>query len=256
VAETEVAARTILKSRYLVALTGAGVSVESGIPPFRGPDGLWTRFGEPDMRDYERFKADPKGWWDRRLKHTQEPMGLGRSIRGAEPNLGHYAFAKLEQIGVLKALITQNIDNLHNVAGSRNVVEIHGNAYKLRCTTCHNRYEAEGFQVKEIPPRCPECGGVMKEDTVMFGEPIPSDVLRRCYEETHKCDCMLVIGTSGIVYPAAALPISVKQGGGILIEVNPRETELTVLCDITLRAPSGEVLPKLVEEIKRMREGQ
>jgi len=253
VAETGVAARAILKANYLVALTGAGVSVESGIPPFRGPDGIWTRFGEPDMRGYERFKANPKEWWDRRLKRTQGPTSLGRSIRGAEPNPGHYALAELEQIGVLKALITQNIDNLHRVAGSRNVIEIHGNSYKIRCIACHSRYEAKDFRIKEIPPRCPECGGVLKDDTVMFGEPIPPDVLSRCYEETQKCDCMLVVGTSGIVYPAAALPISVKQGGGVLVEVNPRETELTTLSDIIIRASSGEALPILVNEIKRMR---
>lgn len=245
------ATRAILGARYLVALTGAGVSVESGIPPFRGPGGIWTRFGEPDMRGYERFKTDPKAWWGRQ-EGTRGRRGLGGSMRRAEPNPGHYALAELEQMGLLKALITQNVDNLHNIAGSRNVIEVHGNSYKLRCISCHRRFDRETFRVEEIPPRCPECGGVVKGDTVMFGEPIPPDVLRRCYEETGRCDCMLVVGTSGVVYPAASLPIIVKREGGTLIEVNPYDTELTSLCNIIIRAPSGEALPKLVEEIKRM----
>lgn len=249
--EIEAAVEAILRARYVVALTGAGVSVESGIPPFRGPGGLWTRFGEPDMRGFERFKADPKGWWERRLRGVSRPGGLGEALRRARPNPGHYALAELERMGILRALITQNIDNLHFQAGSRNVIEIHGNAYKLRCVSCHSRFDRESFRIEEIPPRCPLCGGLIKSDTVMFGEPIPPDVLRRCYDETAKCDCMLVIGTSGVVYPAASLPIAVKQSGGVLIEVNPRETELTPLCDIIIRAPSGEALPRLVEAIKR-----
>lgn len=250
------AADAILKARYLIALTGAGVSVESGIPPFRGPGGIWTRFGEPDIRGYERFKADPKAWWERRLKGTTgRGGGRGGSMRRAEPNLGHYALAELERMGLLKALITQNVDNLHNAAGSRNVIEIHGNSYKLRCISCHRCFDRETFRVEEVPPHCPECGGVVKGDTVMFGEPIPPDVMRQCYEETGKCDCMLVVGTSGVVYPAASLPIAVKRADGILIEVNPRETELTDISDIIIRAPSGEALPRLVEEIKRRRRG-
>jgi len=133
----ERAAELIISSSYVTALTGAGVSVESGIPPFRGPGGLWTRFGEPPMDGYRRFLADPKRWWEERLKRMEG--GLTQSIFRAQPNPGHHALAELERLGVLKALITQNIDDLHNKAGSRRVLEIHGNIYKLRCIECLSR---------------------------------------------------------------------------------------------------------------------
>ena len=246
----ERAAELILSSSYVTALTGAGISVESGIPPFRGPGGLWTRFGEPPMDGYQRFLADPKRWWEERLRRL-ETGELAQTIFKAKPNPGHYALAELERLGVLKTLITQNIDDLHNRAGSRNVLEIHGNIYKLRCLNCLSRFPLEGFDLSELPPRCPNCGGLVKSDTVMFGEPIPSDVLNRCLEEAGKSDCMLVIGTSAVVYPAAGLPLIVKRNGGALIEVNPNETELSPLCDVIIRASSGRALPRLVEEVKR-----
>ena len=242
----------ILSAEYVVALTGAGVSVESGIPPFRGPGGLWTRFGEPPMDGYRRFLADPKKYWEERLK-PRKRRGLGTSISEAKPNPGHYALAEMEEIGLMKTLITQNIDNLHIVAGSRKVLEIHGNTHKLRCVECSARFARSEFDLSELPPRCPKCNGVVKGDTVMFGEPIPSDVLRRCMTEAKRCDCMLLIGTSAIVYPAASLPLTVKQKGGTLIEVNPMQSELTSLCDISVRAPSGEALPKLVSALRRLR---
>ncbi len=246
----ERAVELILSSSYVTALTGAGVSVESGIPPFRGPGGLWTRFGEPPMNGYQRFLANPKRWWEERLRRL-ETGELTQTIFRAKPNPGHYALAELEHLGILKTLITQNIDDLHNKAGSRRVLEIHGNIYKLRCLNCLSRFSLEGFDLSELPPRCPNCGGLVKSDTVMFGEPIPRDVLTRCLEEAERSDCMLVIGTSAVVYPAAGLPLIVKRNGGFLIEVNPNETELSLLCDVVIRASSGRALPRLVEEVKR-----
>ena len=248
------AATLILSADYVVVLTGAGVSVESGIPPFRGPGGIWTRFGEPPMDGYQRFLADPKSWWEGRLKPGRR-RGLGVSILDAKPNPGHYALAEMEEVGILRAVITQNIDNLHTAAGSRNVLEIHGNVHKLRCVKCGARFPRNGFDLSELPPRCPRCGGVVKGDTVMFGEPIPQDVLSRCMEEAERCDCMLVVGTSAAVYPAAGLPLIVKRRGGALIEVNPRTSELNSLCDVCIRAPSGEALPKIVSALKGLREG-
>ena len=244
----------ILSAEYVVALTGAGVSVESGIPPFRGPGGLWTRFGEPSMDGYSRFVADPKKYWEGRLK-PRKRRGLGTSISKAEPNPGHYALAEMEEMSLLKTLITQNIDNLHAAAGSRNVLEIHGNTQKLRCVECNARFPRDEFDLSELPPRCPKCNGVVKGDTVMFGEPIPSDVLRICTAEAERCDCMLIVGTSAVVYPAASFPLVVKQRGGTLIEVNPMRSELTSLCDISIRAPSGEALPKLVSALRKLRGG-
>ncbi len=243
------AAELILSAEYVVALTGAGVSVESGIRPFRGPGGLWTERGEPPMDGYTRFMEDPKGYWERRLD-PERRRGFGRSVHEAQPNPGHLALSELEEMGVLKSLITQNTDNLHIAAGSTNVHEIHGNVHKLRCINCTTRYPVEGFDVSELPPRCPSCGGVIKGDTVMFGEPIPAPTLNTCLAEAERSDCMLVIGTSAMVFPAAARPLNVKRRGGVLIEFNPRESELSGVCDVTVRAPSGESLPILVSRLK------
>jgi NAD-dependent deacetylase len=245
----ERASKLILSAGYVVALTGAGVSVESGIRPFRGPGGLWTERGEPSMDGWTRFKMDPKAYWER-MTDPKRRGGLGRSLHEAEPNPGHVALAEMEGMGLVKALITQNIDNLHIEAGSVNVLEIHGNSKKLRCTVCNARFPREGFDLSVLPPLCPACGGVVKGDTVMFGEPIPEEVLRGCFEETERSDCMLVVGTSGAVVPAASLPFTVKRKGGTLVEVNPLQSELSYLCDVCVRAPSGEALPLLVSRLK------
>jgi NAD-dependent deacetylase len=250
--EIDQAARLILDASYVVALVGAGMSVESGIPPFRGPGGLWTKYGEPDMRGYDRFLADPKGWWEARLSRDGYRAEFLDSLEQAKPNPGHHALAQLEDMGVLKHIITQNVDNLHYAAGSRNVAEIHGNMFKLRCIACNSRWQREEFSIKELPPYCPNCGGLVKSDGVMFGEPIPPDVLERCQVEAGKCDCMLLIGTSATVYPAAAFPNIVRSKGAPLVEINPLETTLSDVCNVVLRAPSAEVLPPIVERIKEL----
>jgi len=229
------------------------MSVESGIPPFRGPGGLWTKYGEPDMGGYDRLVADPKGWWESIRRREGYASEMLRGIEQAKPNPGHYALAELEQMGILRCIITQNVDNLHNAAGSKNVAEIHGNIFKLRCISCGSRYARGEISVEVLPPRCPKCGGVIKTDGVLFGEPIPADVLRRCEEETAKCDCMLIIGTSAQVYPTAGFPSYVHKRGGSLIEINPYDTPLTNSCKVVIRAPSGETLPQIVAFIKHLR---
>ena len=246
------AARLIIGSRHVVALVGAGLSVESGIPPFRGPGRLWTRYGEPDMLGYDRFLEDPKKWWEERMHPSQAQLELTVALTQAKPNAGHRALRDLEEMGCLKHIITQNIDNLHQEAGSRAITEIHGNLTKLRCLDCGQRWLLAEFPLEELPPRCPNCGGFVKSDGVMFGEPISRDALDECVTQTRLCDCMLLVGTSAVVYPAAGLPVDVKRGGGKLIEVNPQETALTDLCDVVLRAPAGESLPLLVARVREL----
>ena len=247
----EEAAKLIKGSRYVIALTGAGVSVESGIRPFRGPGGLWTEYGEPSMDGYRRFEQDPKRHWEDMISPDRKSR-FSDDLNKAKPNLGHYAFAELEAIGVIRTLITQNIDNLHSEAGSQRVLEIHGNRLKLRCIECGTRFQKIGFDLSTLPPHCPECGGIVKEDVVMFGEPIPRDVLAECQADAEKSDCIIVTGTSAIVFPAASLPLIIKERDGAIIEVNPFENELSKISDVVVRAPSGEALPALVKTLKRL----
>jgi NAD-dependent deacetylase len=244
------AARLLARSRHAVAMVGAGLSKESGIPTFRGEGGLWTRFGEPPMNGYQRFMADPRAWWLQRIEERSRPSELADAIAAAAPNPGHLALAELERMGVLKHVITQNIDNLHQMAGTVTITEIHGNRTKLRCVDCSHRAPAREFAAEAVPPRCPECGGVVKSDTVMFGEPIPPDALAECNRQARLCDVMLVIGTSGVVYPAADYPIQVLRAGGSLIESNVDETPFTPYAAAVLRGPSGVLLPQLVEAIR------
>jgi len=248
----EAAARLVVASRHVVALVGAGHSVESGIPPFRGPGGLWTKYGDPDMLGYQNFMRDPKKWWEETLSRTGPMRELLDALAQAQPNPGHHALAQLEQLGQLQHIITQNIDNLHQEAGSVAITEIHGSRVKLRCIGCNSRWPVDEFPIEELPPKCPQCGGMVKSDTVMFGEPIPRDALEECIRQTRMCDCMLLVGTSGVVYPAAGFPQDVKMSGGALIEINTNETALTPLCDIILRAPTGTSLPRLVERVRQL----
>ncbi len=248
------AARLIVKSQHAVALVGAGLSVESGVPTFRGPGGMWTKYGEPDMRGYERFVDDPGKWWEERISRSSTYKELGDALDEALPNDGHFALRDLEEAGYLKHIITQNIDNLHQIAGSQAITEIHGNRTKVRCIMCCRRWDLDAVSLDELPPRCPEelCRGILKNDTVMFGEPIPRDALDECIDQTRQCDCMLLVGTSAVVYPAASFPQEVRSSGGVLIEVNPNETPLTPMCHIVLRAPAGEALPLVARRVREM----
>lgn len=249
-AEIRRAAETLVAARRAVALTGAGLSVESGIPPFRGPGGIWTKYGEPPMDGYQRFLRDPAAAWREQLAPRADWMrALTEAVRDAKPNAGHLALAALERHGLLAALITQNIDDLHRQAGHANLLEIHGNHRLLRCLACSARFEPHGIDVDpdDLPPHCPQCGGVVKGDVVVFGEPIPADVLQGCYAAVASADCMLVAGTSATVYPAAELPYEVLRAGGVVIEVNLDASELSEAATISLRGPGGPVLVRLLE---------
>jgi len=205
------------------------------------------------MDGYERFLRDPRRAWEERLNPSGPMRELWEALAAARPNPGHLALVELEELGLLRCTITQNVDDLHRAAGSARLLEIHGNATLIRCIACVARYPRAHIDFAELPPRCPRCQGILKSDTVSFGEPIPPDVLERCSEEAERADCMIVAGTSATVYPAAQFPVSIHQRGGDLLEVNPYESELTPLCRVVLRAPSGEVLPELVERLRALR---
>ncbi|MBI4764055.1 MAG: Sir2 family NAD-dependent protein deacetylase, partial [Deltaproteobacteria bacterium] len=185
------AARDLADSRYAIALTGAGISTESGIPDYRGPSGVWTKNPERERkayRSYELFLQDPKEYWKERLT---TPSALG-NLEASKPNKGHYALAELETLGVLKWVITQNVDALHEKAGNRNLLEYHGNSLKLRCIACSARFPRDQFDLMvllnedRLPPLCPQCGGIIKSDGVGFGEPIPTYVAEQSMEEAIK----------------------------------------------------------------------
>lgn len=244
------AAQAILAAEYVTALTGAGISVESGIPPFRGPGGLWTKYGEPPMDGYQRFLADPKKAWEERLAPSGASQEIRDTIARAEPNPGHYAFVTLEDIRVLRWLITQNVDNLHRRAGSQNLLEIHGNATLVRCLNCTARFPMAMISFEDLPPRCLQCNGILKNDTVAFGEPIPADVLEQCWKAVQHCDCMIVAGTSALVTPAAYLPMQVRERGGTLIEVNLYESDISRFCQFSLRGQAGAILTQLTQTVR------
>ncbi|MBI4202658.1 MAG: NAD-dependent deacylase [Chloroflexi bacterium] len=256
----ERASRIVAESKHLVALGGAGMSAESGIPTYRGPGGLWTRIGEPDPRRFQNFAADPKGWWERTLERDREApespdqAQFRNSMQNAKPNAGHYALVDLERMGKLQWVITQNVDNLHRAAGTKNITEIHGNRHLLRCMGCNHRIPREEFEIDPhyLPPRCPQCGGVIKGDGVMFGEPIPPDSLAMCVKQANRCDAMLVLGTSGTVYPAAGFPLHAMRRGAQVIEVNPYPTPISEMVDMALRGPTGELLPLVVSRVREL----
>jgi NAD-dependent deacetylase len=205
------------------------------------------------MNGYERFLADPAQAWRERLNPKGPMLELWKTLEAAHPNAGHTALVRLEELGILRWLITQNVDGLHPIAGSRNLSEIHGNARLIRCLECSTRWPREQIAVDELPPHCSRCGGILKSDTVSFGEPIPQDVLDRCFAESEQCDCMIVVGTSATVYPAAQFPLDVRQRGGVLIEINLYESEITPFCNISLRGTAATVLPRLVANIEMQR---
>lgn len=246
-----VAAAMLRQSTHVVALVGAGLSAESGIPTYRGPDGLWTKFGEPTIDGWELFCTNPAAWWQLAVERRGDGGEFARAIEAAQPNAGHRAMADLEQMGNLSHVITQNIDNLQQLAGSTAITEIHGNRAKVRCMQCGWRGELAGIRLDVLPPLCTECGGVLKNDTVMFGEPIPEDALDMCYRQAAMADLFMVVGTSAVVYPAASFPVMAKRRGAPLIEINPFETELSPLADVIIRAAAGTALPEIVDLLRR-----
>jgi NAD-dependent deacetylase len=206
-------------SRLAVALTGAGISVESGIPSFRGAHGLWTRYDPMEYAHIQAFLTNPAKVW-KLLRELEE------TIARARPNPAHVALAELEKFGRLRAVITQNVDNLHQEAGSRNVIEFHGNARRFVCLRCKRAFDPKTLDFSQVPLYCP-CSGLIKPDIIFFGEEIPVAANKAAFELAEKCDLMLVIGTSAAVMPANYLPYTAKNHGARIVEINPETTELT-----------------------------
>ena len=227
------------EAERVVAFTGSGVSAESGVPTFReAQTGLWARFDPQELATPEAFARDPRLVW--------EWYAWRRSLLArAEPNAGHLALAELERRLPGFALITQNVDRLHQEAGSRNVTELHGNIMRSKCSL--EGTPVEGYDEEEAPPLCPGCGAPLRPDVVWFGEALPGDAFVAASEAARGCDLFLSVGTSSLVYPAAALPFEALENGAVLVEINPNETPLTPYVAHVVRVKAGEGLPALVE---------
>jgi NAD-dependent deacetylase len=239
------AAESIKGSAMTIAVTGAGISAESGIPTFRGTDGIWTKYPPEEYATIDAYNANPDKVWKFWIE-------LAHSLRDCRPNPGHQALAELEAMGLIHAVITQNIDNLHEEAGSKRVIEYHGNAHWLVCPRCKHRDPLDLEQHGDSPPYC-FCGTLMKPDVVMFGEMIPSIALVEAARLAENATVVLVVGTSAQVYPAARLPVLAHHNGAYIIECNIEETDFTgSVTHAFLQGPAGETLPKLVEEIKKL----
>jgi len=234
----EVARGWVRSSRSLCVLTGAGVSAESGVPTFRGPEGLWKQRDPMSLATPEAFAEDPKEVWE-------WYQWRRRKIRGCAPNPGHAAIAAVEAAKSDFLLVTQNVDGLHRVAGSRRLAEIHGNIWIVRCATCGAEREEFG-DFPELPPRCGACGGILRPGVVWFGERLPADVSDAAMGILSRCEVLVVAGTSAVVAPASGYAAVAKRRGARVIEVNPDETPVSGICDAAFRGKSGEVLPALL----------
>jgi NAD-dependent protein deacetylases, SIR2 family len=225
-------------------LTGAGVSTASGIPDFRGPHGVW-RIIDPEKFDVENFYKNPDEVWDLFVQYLLPAFDV-------KPNPAHYALTELEKLGKLCAVVTQNVDMLHQAAGSKNVIELHGALRDAVCVTCGARYSlTEALRWRTAgSPRCPKCGGVLKPDVVFFGEPLPQQALREAFMLAEMAEVFLVVGTSLAVYPANQLPITAKKRGAKLVIINADETFYDFFADYILRGRVEEVLPALVARVK------
>jgi len=239
-------AEMIIESKKTVALTGAGISTESGIPDFRGPEGLWKKI-DPRLVTIQSFRMFPEVFWYFIAERFE-------SLMKAQPNKAHYALAELEKIGKLSSIITQNVDGLHFKAGSKNVIELHGNMREAICMNCSTIVPMdEALKMAKrnyYLPMCKSCGGILKANVILFNEPLPKEAIEKALCESRTCDLMLVIGTSLQVYPAAYMPAIAKQRGAKLAIINMEPTPLDDSADVVIHAKAGEVLPVIVGIIK------
>lgn len=246
------AAEAICNSKHGIAFTGAGISLESGVPTFRGSaDSIWNRY-DPEDIELGRFLSNPKKCWGT-IKACFYDFMQQRDIK---PNLGHLVLAALEREGLIKAIVTQNIDCLHQAAGSKNVLEFHGTTASASCLKCGHQMPASELDLTELPPKCPKCGGVMKPDFVFFGEGIPTDTYQKSFDHARRADLCIVCGTGGEVMPAGMIPQIVHQHGGFVVEINPNTSSLTHSCvDVYLPSGAVEGFSALTAEIAKLRPG-
>jgi len=238
------AAALLRRSRSGIAFTGAGVSVESGIPHFRGEGGLWTKFDPYKVAHIETFRKDPSQYWTYSLNHRRSD---------AQPNPAHRALAELESLGHLRAVITQNTDGLHQRAGSRQVIELHGSSREVVCLDCQARFprdQADRLNREQCPPNCPSCGGrFLKPTVVLFGEALPVDALRAAQALAVASDLVLIVGSSLQVYPAAGIPRLAREQGAKLCIVNAEPTPFDEVAAVVIHGKAGEVLVELVSRL-------
>ena len=230
----------IQKFKKIVFVTGAGISQESGIPTFRGKDGLWRNYDAMKLATIDAFYDNPKLVWE---WYNERRMNIFQ----AQPNPGHEAIAELEKYAEV-VVLTQNIDGLHQKSGSTKVLELHGSIVKIKCSVCDYKEEIL-TEISELPPLC-KCGNILRPDVVWFGEPLPQDVWQNAINLASNCDLMIIAGTSLAVSPANTLPIYAKQNNATLVEINPEETEMSEEMDIIIRNTSAKSLPKLVSLFK------
>jgi NAD-dependent deacetylase len=242
------AAQLLASAQRIVCLTGAGVSAESGVATFRDAQtGLWSKFDPQQLASQSGFRADPGLVWRWYMQRLQ-------MVEAAQPNPGHIALAQLEQLTPGFTLITQNVDDLHERAGSRSVLHIHGRITHMRCNVCAFEHPLQTSERAHVqPPICLQCGGPVRPDVVWFGENLPARIYDNGWRATEQCDVMLVVGTSGVVYPVAGLPFVAQQHGAQIIDVNPECTPISEMAELFLPGASGEILPRLVEAVAQLR---
>lgn len=241
-------ASDIKNTQYIVAFTGAGISAESGIPTYRGEGGLWTKYDPNLYAHISYFRQNPSYYWNF-FKDVRYPM-----LKTVKPNKAHLALAKLEAVGHLKTVITQNIDGLHQEAGSSSVIELHGTTRKIFCMDCSEDYTLDEVVSKletQIPPLCSKCNGILRPAVVFFGEMLDPQTIDKSYREAGKSDFVLAVGSSLVVYPAADIPLRAKQIGAKLAIINKDSTPLDSVADYVINDAAGKVLPIIVEHLKK-----
>lgn len=237
----------IAKANHAIAFTGAGISVESGVPPFRGENGLWNKY-DPSLFDISYFNKHPEKSWQLFIKIFYE------FFEKAEPNMAHKVLADMEKHGYIQAIITQNIDNLHQEAGSKIVFEFHGNTKRLICRKCKSKYSIDKEILKTIPPVCEKCKTILKPDIVFFSEPIPEEVSNYSFAEAEESDLVIIIGTTGEIQPAAMIPYTAKKNGARIIEINVEKSNYTDnISDVFLQGRAGKIMVKIMKKLKQLR---